>query len=242
MGNVLNPAREVRWDVMLKTPIVIVNFKTYPEAIGERALELAKIIEEVAVERGVNAALAPQHVDINRISSQVKIPVIAQHVDPITPGRNTGWVTIESVKAAGAVGALINHSEHKIPLDQIEEVIKLARTAEFITIACVANVEEGRKVAKVGPDMVLIEPPELVGTGIPVSKAKPEVVKNSVKTIKRINAEIKVICGAGITAGEDVTKAIELGAEGVGLSSGLVRAKDQRAAMEDIVSGMVKTK
>jgi len=224
---------------MLKTPLVIVNFKTYPEATGERAIELSKIIEEVAAENSVSAAVAPQYADIYRVATEVKIPVIAQHVDPIMPGRNTGWVTIESVKAAGAVGTLVNHSEHKLQLSQIEEVVKLARKAEFVTIACAADVDESRKVAKVGPDMILIEPPELVGTGIPVSKAKPEVVRNSVKAIKRINVRIKVICGAGITTGEDVARAIELGAEGVGLSSGLVCAKDQRAAMEDIVSGIV---
>jgi len=224
---------------MLKTPLVIVNFKTYPEATGKRALELSKIIGGVAAENSVSAAVAPQYADIHRVATEVKIPVIAQHVDPIMPGRNTGWVTIESVKAAGAVGTLINHSEHKLQLSQIEEVVKLARKAEFVTIACAADVDESRKVAKVGPDMILIEPPELVGTGIPVSKAKPDVVRNSVKAIKRINVRINVICGAGITTGEDVARAIELGAEGVGLSSGLVCAKDQRAAMEDIVSGIV---
>jgi len=227
---------------MLRTPIVIVNFKTYPEATGERAIELSKIIEEVAAENNVSAAVAPQYVDIHRVATEVKIPVTAQHVDPIMPGRNTGWVTIESVKAAGAVGTLINHSEHKIQISQIEEVVKLARKAEFATIACAADVKESRKVAKVGPDMILIEPPELVGTGIPVSKAKPEVVRNSVKAIKRIDVRIKVICGAGITAGEDVTRAIELGTEGVGIASGIVCAKDQRTAFEDIVSGIIKSK
>jgi len=242
VGNALNPACEFRWDAMLKTPLVIVNFKTYPEATGNRALELSKIIEEVAAENGVNAAVAPQYTDIHRVATKVKIPVIAQHVDPVTPGRNTGWVTIESVKAAGAVGALVNHSEHKLQLSQIGEVVKLARRAEFVTIACAADVEESRKVAKVGPDMILIEPPELVGTGIPVSKAKPDVVRNSVKAIKRINARVKVICGAGITAGEDVTRAIELGTEGVGVASGIVCAKDQRAAFEDIVSGIIKAR
>jgi len=227
---------------MLKTPLVIVNFKTYPEATGKRALELSKIIGEVAAENSVNAAVAPQYADIYRVASDVKIPVIAQHVDPIMPGRNTGWVTIESVKAAGAVGTLVNHSEHKLQISQIEEIVKLARRAEFVTIACAADVEESRKVAKVGPDMILIEPPELVGTGIPVSKAKPDVVRNSVKAIKRVNARIKVICGAGITAGEDVARAIELGTEGVGVSSGVVCSRDQGKAFEDIVSGIVRAR
>lgn len=227
---------------MLKTPLVIVNFKTYPEATGKRALELSKVIEEVATENGVSTTVAPQYADINRVATEVKIPVIAQHVDPITPGRNTGWVTIESVKAAGAVGTLVNHSEHKLQISQIEEVVKLARRAKFVTIACAADIEESEEVAKVGPDMILIEPPELVGTGIPVSKAEPELVRNSVKAIKRVNAKVKVLCGAGITVGEDVTRAIELGTEGVGAASGVVCAKDQRAAFEDIVSGIVRAR
>jgi triosephosphate isomerase len=227
---------------MLKTPIVIVNFKTYPEATGERALELAKIIEEVAVEGGVNAAVAPQHVDISRISSQVKIPVLAQHIDPISPGRNTGWVSPESVKSVGAVGTIVNHSEHKLPIPKIKEIVKLAKEAGLTTVACTADVEESKKVAEVDPDMIAIEPPELIGTGIPVSKAKPEVVINSVKAIKEVNPKVIVLCGAGITTGEDVMKATELGTEGVLIASGVVRAKDRKAAMEDIVRGMAKAK
>ncbi|KUO41117.1 MAG: triose-phosphate isomerase [Hadesarchaea archaeon DG-33-1] len=227
---------------MLKTPLVIVNFKTYPEATGERALELAKTIEEVAVERKINAVVAPQHVDIHRISSRVRIPVIAQHIDPISPGRNTGWVSSESVKSAGAVGTLVNHSEHKLPIPQIKEIVKLAKEAGLMTVACTADVEESKKVAEVGPDMIAIEPPELIGTGIPVSRAKPEVVRNSVGAIKEINPKVRVLCGAGVTTGEDVSKALELGTEGVLIASGVVRAKDKKAAMEDIVSAMIKAK
>lgn len=227
---------------MLETPIVIVNFKTYPEATGERALELAKTIEEVAVESGVNAAIAPQHVDIHRISSRVIIPVVAQHVDPISPGRNTGWVSPESVKSAGAVGTIVNHSEHKLPIPQIKEIVKLAKEAGLMAVTCTADVEESKKVAEIGPDMIAIEPPELIGTGIPVSKAKPEVVRNSVGAIKEINPKVRVLCGAGITTGEDALKAIELGTEGILIASGVVCAKDRKAAMEDIVSGMIRAR
>jgi triosephosphate isomerase len=227
---------------MLDTPLVIVNFKTYPEATGRMALELAKIIEKVSVRSGVSAAVAPQHVDIYQIAGQVEIPVIAQHVDPISPGRNTGWISLESVRAAGAVGTILNHSEHKLQASQIEGVVELARKAGFTTVACTADVEESRKVAGVGPDMIAIEPPELIGTGIPVSKAKPEVVRNSVMGIKKVNSNVRVLCGAGITTGEDVLKAMELGTEGVLIASGVVCAKDRESAMEDIVSGIVKAR
>jgi triosephosphate isomerase len=225
---------------MLKTPIVIVNFKTYPQSTGEAALKLAKLIEEVASTHGANVAVCPQHADVYRIASQVGIPVLAQHVDPISPGRNTGWVSLETMKAAGAVGTLLNHSEHKIPVDQIKKSIELARASGMTTVVCAADVEESKKIAALAPDMIAVEPPELIGTGIPVSKSKPEVVSGSVEAIKRVNPGVEVLCGAGITTGEDVVKAIELGSRGVLIASGVVKAGDQRAAIEDMVKAVTR--
>lgn len=214
--------------------------KTYPEATGEKALQLCKLIEEIALKNGVNVAVCPQQADVYRIASAVKIPVLAQHMDPVTPGKNTGWVTPDSVKSAGAVGTLINHAEHKIPLDQIKKTIEIARQMGLTTIACAADVEEGKNIAALGPDMIAVEPPDLIGTGVSVSKAKPEIVTDSVETVKKVNPKVEVLCGAGITTGEDVAKAIELGTKGVLLASGIVKAKDQRAAIEDVVRGLKK--
>ncbi len=225
---------------MLKTPIVIVNFKTYPESTGENAVKLAQVISEISEQSGVAAAVAPQAVDISSIAGKVEIPVLAQHVDPIKPGRNTGWISPESAKAAGAVGTLVNHSEHKLPLDQVAAAVARAKEVGLSTVACAADMEESKRIAEIAPEMIAVEPPELIGTGIPVSKAKPEAVRDSVRAVKDVNSGIKVLCGAGITSGEDVAKAIELGAEGVLIASGVVRAKDQRAAIKDIVEGMAK--
>ncbi len=223
---------------MLKTPIVVVNLKTYKESTGENALNLSRLIEEVVRKYNANVAVCTQHADIFRVASVVKIPVLAQHIDPISPGKNTGWVTPESVKAAGAAGTLINHAEHKIPLEQIKKTIEVARQIGLATIACAADVRESKDIAALGPDMIAVEPPELIGSGISVSKAKPEVVTGSVKVIKDVNPKVEVLCGAGISTGDDVAKAVELGTKGVLLASGIVLAKDQRAAIEDIVKGI----
>ncbi len=98
----------------LRTPIIIVNFKTYLEATGQRAVELAKSAEKASKETGAFIVVAPQLVDIARVAEAVEIPVFAQHIDPIKPGNNTGHVLVESVKEAGAVGTLINHSERQL--------------------------------------------------------------------------------------------------------------------------------
>jgi triosephosphate isomerase len=225
---------------MLQTPIVVVNFKTYPEATGERAVQLARTIESAGMEFSVPVAVCPQHADLYRVASQVGIPVLAQHVDPLEPGRNTGWVTPASVRAAGAVGALINHSEHKVAHEQVRRAVELCRSEGLVSVVCAADVEEGRALAACSPDFIAVEPPELIGTGVPVSKAKPEIVSGSVEAIRKVNDRIRVLCGAGITTGEDVSRAVELGAVGVLVASGVVRAKDQRAAVTELVRVLQK--
>ncbi|TES83729.1 MAG: triose-phosphate isomerase [Hadesarchaea archaeon] len=222
----------------MKTPIVIVNFKTYPQSVGERAVELAKTIAEVAKEKGISVAAAPQNLDLYRVASQVDIPVLAQHVDSITSGAHTGWLLAETVKATGAVGSLINHSEHQIQSEEIEQVVRRLRELELTSVVCAKNPEVCKKVAAFKPDMVAVEPPELIGTGRAVSKLKPEVVSDAVKMVREINPEVRVLCGAGITNGEDTRIALELGAEGVLLASSVVKATDPRAAMLDVAKGI----
>ncbi|MQY68437.1 MAG: triose-phosphate isomerase [Hadesarchaea archaeon] len=224
----------------MKTPIVIVNFKTYPQSVGERAVELAKTIAEVAKEKGISVAVAPQNLDLYRVASQVDIPVLAQHVDSITSGAHTGWLLAETMKATGAVGSLINHSEHQIQSEEIEQVVRRLRELELTSVVCAKDPEVCKKVAAFKPDMVAVEPPELIGTGRAVSKLKPEVVSDAVKMVREINPEVRVLCGAGITNGEDTRIALELGAEGVLLASSVVKATDPRAAMLDVAKGITK--
>jgi len=47
-----------------------------------------------------------------------------------------------------------------------------------------------------------------------------------------------VLCGAGISTGEDVKAAIGLGTEGVLLASGVVKSADPKAVLLDLVSGI----
>ena len=210
----------------IRTPLILVNFKTYIEATGKRASELAKIAEKVSKETDVCIAVAPQFTDIPTISREVEIPVFAQHIDPVTPGSHTGHILAEAVKEAGAIGTLINHSERQLVLSDITTIIKRAKEVGLTTCVCANNPEVSAAVAALNPDMLAVEPPELIGTGIPVSKAKPEVVTGTIKLVRKINPNVIILCGAGITSGEDVAAALKLGTEGVLLASGLVKSKN----------------
>ncbi|SCG84832.1 triose-phosphate isomerase [Methanobacterium congolense] len=219
-----------------RTPIVILNFKTYLESTGKRALELAKISGEVAEETGINVVVSPQHADVWQIAKEVEIPVFAQHVDPVDAGGHTGSILMESMMEAGASGTLINHSEQRMKLADIDAVVKKVKANDMVSVVCTNNVETSAAAATLKPNFVAIEPPELIGSGIPVSKAEPEVVEGTVDVIHQINPDVKVLCGAGISAGEDMRAALDLGAEGVLLASGIILADDPKAALLDLVS------
>ena len=210
----------------LQTPIIIVNFKTYLEATGRKAIELAKQAEKVSKETGASIAVAPQFADIARVAEAVEIPVFAQHIDPIKPGSCTGHVLADSIKEAGAVGTLINHSEKQLKLVDIDTAIRLAREKNLISCVCANNPSVSAAAAALKPDIVSIEPPELIGTGVAVSKAQPEVVTNTVKLVREVNTEVTILCGAGISHGEDVAVALKLGTQGVLVASAIVKAKD----------------
>lgn len=219
-------------------PLIIVNFKTYLEATGKRAVELAKKAEKVSRETGIYVGVAPQLTDLLAVAQTVKIPVFAQHVDPIKPGSNTGHVLMEAVKQTGATGTLVNHSEKQLKLSNIDEIVKLAREKAMISIVCANNPTISAAVASLKPDMVAIEPPELIGTGIPVSKAQPEIVSGTVHLVRGVNKKVTILCGAGITRGEDVSAALKLGTQGVLVASGIVKAKDPYLIMREFAETM----
>jgi len=217
----------------LQTPMIIVNFKTYAEATGKKAVELAKKAEKISNETHVFVGVAPQFADIAAIAKAVSIPVFAQHIDPIKPGSYTGHVLAESVKEAGAAGTLINHSERQLKLSDISDIIGITRKNGLISVVCANNPNISVAVATLKPDIIAIEPPELIGTGIPVSKAKPEVVTETIKLVRKVNPPVTILCGAGISRGDDVAVALKLGTQGVLVASGIVKAKDQYRVLRE---------
>lgn len=220
----------------MNTPIVILNYKTYLESSGENALELARALKSASEESGITMVAAPQAADIYRIQDQISLPIFAQHIDPITPGGHTGSNLIETLIEAGISGSLINHSENRMKLADIDEVIQLCKQNDIESCVCTNNIATSKAIATFSPDAVAVEPPELIGTGIPVSQTQPEVVEDSVKGVKSINKKIKVLCGAGISTGDDMKAAMDLGADGVLLASGIVKAENPKEALLDLVS------
>lgn len=222
----------------LSYPLIIVNYKTYLESQGSKGLELSKAAERAAREHGVCIGIAPQSVDIRLIAQAVDIPVFAQHLDAEAPGAQTGHLTPEAAKEAGAVGTLLNHSEMRLRADLIEWAVRRATALGLVTCVCANTTCMGAAVSAFSPTMVAVEPPELIGSGVSVSRAKPEVVRDSVLSIKRVDPNIRVLCGAGVTTGDDVAMAIRLGSEGILVASGVVKAKDPSIVLADFAANI----
>ncbi len=218
-----------------KTPTIVVNFKAYQEVDGEGSLNLARICESVAEESGVNIAVCPPMVELGTVARAVSIPVFSQNADPHAPGSATGWITASMIKSTGSVGTLINHSEHRSDNRTIEESVELVKAEDLITIVCAESVKKAREVAAFSPDFIAVEPPELIGGDISVTTANPLIVEDTVTSVKDVNKKISVLCGAGVKTGKDVSKALELGADGVLLASGVVKSKDPKATLLDLI-------
>ena len=223
----------------MKTPLLLINFKTYIEATGKKSIDLAKTAEEVARERGVNIAVAPQFSDLKPVSEAVDIPVFSQHIDPIRPGAYTGHVLAEAVRSAGARGTLINHSERRMKVSEIEETLEIARSAELATIVCANTAGVSAAVAALDPDMIAIEPPELIGSGVAVSKAQPELITRTIVRIRDVNKTVKILCGAGVSYADDVISALTLGTDGVLVASSVVKNKDPKKLLQEMAGAML---
>ncbi len=222
----------------IRKPLIAVNFKTYVEASGPNALSLARDCADIASESGASIVIAPPMMDLALVASVISLPVFAQHLDSVPSGSTTGHVTVENAKASGAKGTLINHSERRLKIAEIHELIDRSRQAGLATIVCTNNLAVSKACAAMEPDFVAIEPPELIGGDISVTSANPKIVSDTVAAIRGISSGVGVLCGAGVKNGRDVSKAIELGTDGVLLASGVVKAKDRKAVLRDLVAGL----
>jgi len=223
---------------MWKMPVLIVNFKLYQSGTGERALNLAKILEKVSEERGVTIVAAVNSLDAYRMRNEVDIPIILQHADAVDFGAHTGRINLEMAKDYDLDGVLINHSERTLKIPDIDFLVQKSKSLNLISVVCANNSRVAGALSFLEPDFIAMEPPELIGGNVSVSTAKPEAIVETIEAVKSVR-DIPVLVGAGIKNGEDVRKAIELGAEGVLVASGVVKAKNPEKAVNDLVDGMM---
>lgn len=215
---------------------LVLNFKTYPEASGEAAVELAREVVNVQQETDVNLVIAPQAADIYRIREQFpNLNIWAQHVDNQEPGTNTGWTSLTTVLMSGANGTLLNHSEHPIAWELLVSTVEIARSQDLTICICAPNVEMGLRIAELHPDLIAFEPPSLIGGPKSVIEEAMDEAKQFVVSLEKFN--IPLLIGSGIKSTEDAASASHIGYQGVLLASGFVKATDKQVFLNSIISG-----
>ncbi len=215
-------------------------FEVGPKAFlyGEKMLALAKVIDETAKKYDVDVIVTPQYTDIKLLADNTeRILVFAQHMDYLTPGRGLGSVLPEAVKAAGAVGVMLNHAEKPLTLEEIEKTIARADEVGLGTIVCADTVEDVKKIAKMGPNLIVAEPTDLIGTG---QTSDSNYVIETIKTVNEINPDIMVLQGAGISNGQDVYNTIKLGAQATGTTSGIMKSDRPYEMVEEMLFNLRK--
>ena len=218
----------------MKRPLII-NFKNYEEVSADQAIRLAESASQVADKLKIEIVVAPPQPVLALIAKNIRIPVICQHVDNEKMGPSTGFIVPEIAKSYGAVGSLINHSEHRMEMSSISSLVERMRKLGMASIVCAQVPHEVVEISTCQPDFIAIEPPELIGSGRAVSKENPEIIT---KSIQGAGSRSSVICGAGIADRGDVAKAMELGSQGILVASGIVKATSWEKKITELASGM----
>lgn len=222
----------------IELPFFIVNPKSY--LYGEESLQLALIADKLAEKYGVELFFTASFADLANIKAHTKkLKVTAQHMDSFVPGRGMGYVLPESLKAAGAEAVFLNHAEHSLKLTDLVKTIKRAKELEIITIVCADSLQEAMAIAKLGPDILLCEPTDLIGTG---ETSSFDYITETTTKIKAIDKNILVMQASGISTGEDVYRTITYGADGTGATSGIINAPDRAQRLEEMILAIIKAK
>jgi triosephosphate isomerase len=210
-------------------PIVAFNTKVFPQSVGKAGITLCKAADAAASRfPSVQAIYCPAQSQLELACSTLRDAwAFAQHTDASMDGQSTGWLPPEAVFAAGAAGTLLNHSEHRMAEKDVLTVVQRSIALKLKCLVCAASLEEALGIAvRVKPWAVALEPPELIGTGVSVSTAKPKVVTDFVSHMRSQAPDVIPIVGAGVSTAADVSKCIELGASGVLLASAFAKSRD----------------
>ncbi|MDG6996517.1 MAG: triose-phosphate isomerase [Nitrososphaerota archaeon] len=227
---------------------LLLNLKNYTEVLGSRLDQFLSVVERTSIKNAKDVEISVALPAFYLAYAHSKYPrarCFAQHLDNEVPGSTTGFLVPEIARQSGAVGTLVNHSEHRLDIGEIASLTRRLHELGIISVVCAKDPAEVASFAKFSPDFIAIEPPELIGTGNAVSKSRPEVISESYWSLvraKRRGSRTRLLCGAGIVNGTDAKSAIELGASGILVASGVVKSRNWSVAVQDLVRGLSDAK
>lgn len=220
---------------MLRKPFFSINPKSY--LFGDELLELALKADELSYKYEVDIFFTAPLIELSTIIEETKyiIPT-AQHMDEIDVGVGMGYASPEILAHKGVKASFLNHAEHPTQVSKLVKTVKKSNELGMITLVCADSIEEARALSMLNPTVMLCEPTQLIGTG---TMSDDSYIIDTNKAVKAVSPNIYVLQGAGISSPEDVTKALELGADGTGSTSGIIKAEDPLQMLEDMILALV---
>jgi triosephosphate isomerase (TIM) len=212
----------------------LVNFKNYNEVLGDGSIKLALAVKKAGEATGVEVIVAPPIPELANVASKVEVRVYSQTVGIEEGDRTTGSIIPEAVRAAGGKGTILNHSEARKPHGELQMLVPRLKKIGLDVCLCAQTAAEASELSVLAPEYLAVEPPELIGTGIAVSKAKPQLIESTVRAARRAGYQGSILCGAGIVTGDDVKKAVELGVDGILVASSVVKARDWEEKVREL--------
>ena len=198
-------------------------------------LEYALAADRAAEKYDIDVLFITPAVEIRRIAENTKhLIILAPYMDTLRPGRGMADILPEALKAAGAQGVVINHCEKPMSLPQMKATVDRARELDFLVFACADTLEEAKAIAQLHPDIINPEPSAIIGGGNGVTPM--DYVEASIREIKAIYPDILVEQAAGITNGQQVYDFIMAGSEAAGAASGIMKAADPIAMIDEMVA------
>ena len=226
----------MRKDEVIRPPFFEIGPKNY--MYGKRVLDLALAADQASGKYDVDVIFTAPYADIRTVADQTEnIRVFAPHMDADPVGRGLANVLPESLKAAGAQGVMLNHSEKPLTYALLERTIARAKEIGFYTIVCADSIAETKAVALLGPDIIVAEPAELISSG---SGADLSYLTAAYDAIESVNPGIMVLVASGIRNGCDVYDVISSGCDASGTSSGVALADDPEQMIDEMVAAVRK--
>lgn len=225
----------------------VINTKNYSETSGNQLPKFVSTVWDVSnkdmFKNELEFYVAPPAFGLaTAFNSNASYRILAQHVDTQKVGASTGFSVPEIAKSFGAVGSLVNHNEHRISPSEVEQLVSRLRSLQMVSVVCARDDEEVRQFSRFDPDFIAVEPPDLIGSGKAVSKERPEIILESKKALdesKSSESQTRLLCGAGIADGIDAKLSVELGAEGILVASGVVKAESWESKISELAKGLI---
>ncbi|HEX7291241.1 MAG TPA: triose-phosphate isomerase, partial [Conexibacter sp.] len=196
-------------------------------------LEVVEAASAASARDDVAVIVTPPALDVEAVKrAGPNLWIFAQAMDLARPGASTGAILPEALAAVGADGVMLNHAERPLEHAQLPQAVEQARTAGLQTLLCAEDVAQATRFAAWGPDVILLEPHELIGTA---HHSHRPWIGPANAAVAEVDPRVLVMHAGGVADERDVRAILAQGATGTGCTSAIVRAADRRVTIERMI-------